>query len=286
MKQLVLVFTCVAVLFSACDNKKTAEMQTLQQENDSLRLLATKGSEEMEDLLSLLNEIDDNFQKIKAAENYLTVQSSKGGELTPTVKERINSDMKLLAETLTKNKEQLAKLQSQLKKSNVQSAELKKLIDKMQAEMDEKTATISELQQQLASRDVRIAELDEVVAALATRSTIQDAVIEEQDASLHTAYYCFGTSKELKDQKILVGGGFSAEKALQPGFNKEYFTKMDVRQKTSISLHAKKAKLKSSHPDNSYEFVADPQTKELTFKILDVKEFWSIGRYLVIEVDL
>lgn len=286
MKHLVLAFTCIAVLFSACDNKKSAEMQALQQENDSLKLVATKGGAEMEELLGLLNEIDDNFQKIKAAENYLTVQSAKSGELTPSTKDRINDDMKLIAEILTKNKEQIAKLQSQLKSSGVQSSELKRLIDKLQTEMEEKTATITELQQQLAQRDSRIAELDEVVAALSVRSSIQDAVIEDQDAALNTAYFCFGTSKELKDEKILTGGGFSAEKALQPGFNKDYFTQIDIRKVTQIPLQAKKAKLKSTHPEGTYEFVTDPETKSLTFKILDVKEFWSIGKYLVIEVSL
>lgn len=286
MKQLTVLIACVALLFSACDNKKSAEYLALQLENDSLRLESAKGNTEMEELLSLLNDIDDNFQKIKAAENYLTVQSAKGGELTPTTKDRINSDMQLLAETLTKNKEQIAKLQAQLKKGNVKSAELNKLIQKLQTEMDEKTLMITELQTQLSQRDERIAELDEVVSALSVRSTLQDALIERQDATINTAYYCFGTSKELKDEKILTGGGFSAQKALQPGFNKDYFTKIDIRNVTSIPLYAKKASLKSNHPEGTYELEKDPTTKELTLKITNVTEFWSLGRYLVVEVNL
>ncbi len=284
MKNLSLIIVCVALLFTACEDKKAVKM--LQDENAALKLEVAKDSTEMEELLSLLNEIDDNFQKIKAAENYLTVQSSKGGDLTPSTKERINSDMKLLAETLTKNKEQIAKLQSQLKKSNINSSEFQKLIDKQIAELEEKTLMITELQQQLAQKNMRIVELDEVVAALSVRSTVQDAVILEQDASLNTAYYCFGTSKELKDEKILTGGGFNVQKVLQSGFNKNYFTTIDIREVTQIPLRAKKAEVKSSHPAGTYEFVKDPETKELTFKILDVKEFWSIGRYLVIEVSL
>jgi hypothetical protein len=283
MKRLVGIFACIAVLFSACDNKPN---QALQQENDSLKLVVAQGSTEMEELLSLMNEIDDNFQKIKSAENYLTVQSAKEGDLTPSIKERINNDMQFLAETLTKNKEQLAKLRSQLKKSGVQSAELKKLIEKREAELEEKTAMIVDLQQQLAQKDARIAELDEVVSALSTRANIQDAVIEDQDAALHTAYYCFGTSKELKDEKIITGGGLTSEKVLKGSFNKSYFTQIDIRKTTQIALQAKTAKLNSTHPAGSYEFVTHPETKELTFKILDVKEFWSLGKYLVIQVDL
>lgn len=286
MKQLTLVIALVTILFSACDYKKSAEYQAMQKENDSLKLEAAKGNSEMEEMLSLLNEIDDNFQKIKAAENYLTVQSAKGGEMTPTTKDRINSDMKLLAETLTKNKEQIAKLQSQVKNSNVKSSQLNKLIEKMQTEMEEKTILITDLQNQLSQKDGRIAELDEVVSALSIRSTLQDALIERQDASINTAYYCFGTTKELKDEKILTGGGLSATKVLQPGFNKDYFTKIDIRNTTSIPLHAKKAKVKSNHPEGSYELIKDPNSNEFTLKIMDVNEFWSLGRYLVVEVDL
>ncbi|MDR2627773.1 MAG: hypothetical protein LBC40_07040 [Dysgonamonadaceae bacterium] len=284
MKHLAWIFACIAILFSACNNNK--QSQALQQENDSLKLVVVQGNLEMEELLSLMNEIDDNFQKIKAAENYLTVQSSQQGDLTPSIKDKINSDMQFLAETLTKNKEQLAKLRTQLKKSGVQSAELKKLIEKREAELQEKTAMIVELQQQLSQKDTRIAELDEIVSALSTRSAIQDAVIEEQDANLHTAYYCLGTAKELKDEKIITGGGFTSEKILKDNFNKDYFTQIDIRKTTQIALQAKKAKLKSSHPVGTYEFVVNPETKELVFKILDIKEFWSLGRYLVIQLDL
>jgi len=287
MKQVALVIVCCVMVFSSCENKQqTAELQALQQENDSLKLESLKGNSEMEELLGLLNEIDDNFQKIKAAENYLTVQSAKDGEMTPTTKERVKSDMKLLAETLTKNKEQIAKLQVQLKNSNVNSAGLQKMIDRMQSDLDEKTVMITELQVQLSQKDNRIAELDEVVSALSVRSTLQDALIERQDANLNTAYYCFGTSKELKDEKILQGGAFSSQKALQTGFNKDYFTKIDIRNTTTIDLHAKKASLKSNHPEGSYELVKDPTTKELTLKITNVTEFWSLGRYLVVEVNL
>lgn len=55
--------------------------------------------------------------------------------------------------------------------------------------------------------------------------------LNAQDKALHTAYYCFGTSKELKEQKILSGGGlFSKSKVLQSGFNKDYFISIDIRE--------------------------------------------------------
>ena len=46
---------------------------------------------------------------------------------------------------------------------------------------------------------------------------------------------------------------------------------------------AGKAKLKSNHPEGSYEFVKD-EDGNMTLKITDEKAFWSLGKYLVIEV--
>lgn len=278
---------CVALLMVSCESnqKNNEEVQRLQAVNDSLKLEQDKTSSELNDMLSLVNEIDGNFQKIKEAENYLTVQSAKGGELNPSTRDRINADMKLLAETLTKNKEQLAKLQSQLKNSKVNLGELQKTIDRLNTEMDQRAVMIASLQEELAKRDIRIAELDEAVSVLAVKSAAQDVVIDTQDKELNTAYYCFGTSKELKEQKILSGGGFSSVKTMDGDFNKNYFTKIDVRNFKSLSLHAKKAEMRTKHPAGSYELVKDSEG-EYVLKVLDTKNFWSLSKYLVVEVSL
>ena len=59
---------------------------------------------------------------------------------------------------------------------------------------------------------------------------------------------------------------------------------IDIRKVTEIPLFAKKAKLKTNHPDGTYEFVKD-EDGNLTFKITNPKEFWSISKFLVIEVN-
>ena len=132
--------------------------------------------------------------------------------------------------------------------------------------------------------DEQIALLNEDVEQMTTESKSQSKVISEQDRALNTAYYCFGTAKELRDQKILTGGGlFSKSKVLEPGFNKDFFTRIDIREVLEIPLFDKKAKLRSTHPDGSYKFIEDADGNK-TLQVTDVKEFWSIGKYLVIEV--
>ena len=125
---------------------------------------------------------------------------------------------------------------------------------------------------------------NEDVENLSTTTAAQSEKIDAQDKELNKAYYCFGTSKELKAQNILSKKGlFSKTKVLQDGFNKDYFITIDIREVTEIPLFASKAKLQSNHPDGSYEFIKD-EDGNMTLKISDPKTFWSLSRYLVIEV--
>lgn len=286
----VLILCASAALLASC-GQQSAEYKRLKAENDSLRIENTKSTEELNEMLSTLNDIEADIQSIRDAENYITIQQQSGGELSQTRREKIKQNMQLISETLKKNRAQISELEEKMKKSGIQSAALRKTIQRLSSELDEKTKMIVSLQEDLAKKNVRIQELDEMVSSLnedveslSTTTAAQSEKINEQDKALHTAYYCFGTTKELKDQKILSGGGlFSKSKVLQDGFNKDYFISIDIREVKEIPLFAKKAKLRSNHPEGSYEFVED-EDGNLALVIKDENSFWSLGKYLVIEV--
>ena len=289
MKKLLLACTCATLLVSCGQN--SAEYKKLKAENDSLKIENTKATSEMNEILSTLNDVEADIQSIRDAENYLNLQQQTGGEFSKSNREQIKQNMQLISETLKKNKETISQLEDKLKKSGIQSAALRKTISRLSSELDQKATMIVALQEDLAKKNVRIQELDEMVSSLnedvenlATTAAVQSEKLNEQDKALNTAYYCFGTAKELKDQKILSGGGlFSKSKVLQSGFNKDYFISVDVREVKEIPLFAAKATLKSNHPEGSYEFVKD-EDGNLTLNITDPKTFWSLGKYLVIEV--
>ena len=109
-------------------------------------------------------------------------------------------------------------------------------------------------------------------------------LLMQKELELYRQKQEFKKESELKDQKILSGGGiFAKSKVLQSGFNKDYFITIDIREVTEIPLFSPKAQLKSNHPQGSYQFDKD-EDGNLTLKITDVKQFWSLGKYLVIEV--
>ena len=289
MKKVLFMCACVALLAS-CVQQQAEENKRLKAENDSLKIENSKGVDAMNEMLSTLNEIEADFQSIRDAENYLTMQQNSG-DLNQSKREQMKQNIQMVAETLKKNKEQIAQLEEKLNKSNIQSSALRKTLSRLQNELDQKAKMITSLQEDLAKKNVRIQELDEMVSSLnedvetlATTASAQAEKIDAQDKMLHTAYYCFGTSKELKEQKILSGGGLLAKsKVLQSGFNKDYFISIDIREVKEIPLFAGKAKIKSNHPEGSYEFVKDAEGN-LTLKIKNEKNFWSLSKYLVIEV--
>ena len=95
----------------------------------------------------------------------------------------------------------------------------------------------------------------------------------------NTAWYVFGTNSELKERRILVGG-----KALTTNdFDKDYFTKIDIRKTTVIPLGSKSAKLMTAHPSGTYSLLKDAKG-EYTLRITNPTKFWSISKYLVIKV--
>lgn len=285
-----ILWAVCTILLVSC-GQQSAEYKRLQAENDSLRLENTKASSELNDMLATLDDIEAGFQSIRDAENYLSLQQKAGDEMTPGRREQIKENMKLVSETLKKNREQIAELQDKLNKSGNKNKTLQTMIDRLSKELDEKTAMIVSLQEDLAKKNVRIQELDDMVSDLnenvenlSTTNAAQSEKLSAQDKALHTAYYCFGTAKELKAQNILTKKGlFTKTKVLQDGFNRDYFITIDTREVTEIPLFSSKAKLQSNHPETSYEFTKD-EDGNVTLKITNPEAFWSLSKFLVIEV--
>jgi len=284
----ILVFCICIIALNAC-TQYSSDYKKAKSENDSLKLELKKSEAEMNEMLSILNAIEEDIQSIREAEDFLTVQ--KDSELTGTRRQQIRNNMSLITETLKKNKQQLAELQEKLNKSSVQSTALQKTINRLTNDINEKSKLIIKLQSELTQREEQIKDLSTKVEGLSDDikilediNIIQNEKIDNQDKTINTVYYCFGTKKELKEQNILSGGGlFTKSKALQGDFNKEYFITIDKRSVREIPLYSSKAKIRTNHPEGSYKFLKD-EDGHLILEIDNVNKFWSLSSYLVIEV--
>lgn len=287
-----IIFGCFSLfLLVSCNVKNSDEYKTIQAERDSLLQVLGQTNAENSEYAAMIKEIDDNFARIKEAEKYLTVQSATTGEMTQDTKTRVADNFNMINEILKKNKADIEALNNKLKSAGGYSVQLKQTIERLTNELNDRSNTISELQKSLASRDEQIANLTVAVEKLNInvgdlegKNVEQANKIKEQEKALNTGYYIFGTSKELKEAKIVSGGFLSSTKVLNESIDKSIFVKIDIRDVKEIPVYAKKAKILSDQPKDSYSIEKD-SNGQVVIKILDYKRFWSLGQFLIIQVD-
>lgn len=284
MKKLAVLFVCVALLAS-CDGFKGGS-KDLKAENDSLLIELSQRNAELDEMMGTFNEIQEGFRQINDAESRVDLQRGTITENSASAKQQIASDIEFITKQMEENKAQIAKLQAMLKSSKNNSAQLKKAVESLTQELVTKQQRIEELQAELASKNIRIQELDAAVSglsadkeSLAAENEAKARTVAEQDKAINAAWFVFGTKSELKSQKILQSG----DVLKNADFNKDYFTQIDIRTTKEIKLYSKRAELLTTHPAGSYELVKDDKG-QLTLKITNPKEFWSVSKYLVIQV--
>lgn len=280
MKRLVLLIACAATLV-ACNNGGSKQEKLLAQ-NDSLRTELSKSNAELEGIMKSINDIQEGFRQITDAEG--RVEATREGGVSSA--DKLQADMEFIAETMKRNREQIEELQKKLKNSNYASAQLKKTVEGLTEELAQKTRQLEALQTELAAKNIRIAELDEAVAGLQgnvqkleAENAAKEKTLDAQDKALNTAWFVYGTKSELKEQKILQGG----DVLKNDDFNKDYFTQIDIRKDKEIKLYAKSAKLLTTHPEGSYVLAKDSKGQYI-LRITNPTDFWSVSRYLVIQV--
>ena len=291
MKKLAVLIVCTAVMAS-CDSFSGGSKDQLKAENDSLLMELTQRNAELDEMMGTFNDISEGFRQINAAESRVDLQRGAVAEGSLNAKQQIASDIEFIRKQMEENKEQIAKLQAMLKNSKTNSSQLKKAVESLTQELNAKTQRIEELQAELASKNIRIQELDAAVtdlnavkSELTAENEAKAKTVAEQDKALNTAWFVFGTKKELKDQKILSGSGlFKKGSVLKDGdINKDYFTQIDIRTTKEIKLYSKDADVLTTHPTGSYALDKDDKGL-LTLRITNPKEFWSVSKYLVIQV--
>ena len=282
MKKLFFASLCLAALVGCQDNKSKVD-NAVSAERDSLNKVIAQKDNEINDIMSTFNQIEEGLREIGQAEGRISVaRDGEGASRT----QRIAENMQFIQQTMQQNRELIDKLRTQLRESSINGEQLKKTIESLALQLEEKDKQLQQLRAELDAKDIHIMDLDEKIANLNTNvsnlsseSAKKSETISAQDKQLHTAWFVFGTKKELKDQQILKNG-----KVLQGNFNKEYFTKVDIRVDKEIKLYSRSAKMLTSHPSSSYSLQRDAN-KQYVLRITDPQLFWSTSKYLVILVE-
>jgi uncharacterized protein YoxC len=271
-------FPCmIAILLFSCMEPAPEQTSVLEDvEKNRLKEDLQYKDSVIESFIRSLNEIEDVMTEIKAKEKIVSVASL---ERSPEFGEQVINDIKMLHELMEKNKKSADYLRKQVNAGVLKNTELEKMVNRMLAQLEEKDFQISELQRELVK-------INSSFETLFTEYNERVDELDKKTTKVNTAYYAIGTSKELKQNKVISKEGslvgIGGTKQLSKDFNKDYFTSIDISVDRKIELFGKEAKLITNHPSGSYKIEGDAKQ---TLVITNTEEFWSVSKYLVIMIE-
>jgi uncharacterized coiled-coil DUF342 family protein len=251
---------------------------SLKEANSGLNGKLNEKELALQEFISAFNEIQENLNTIKEKEK-IVVNSSNQGDVK-NKEEQIKEDIQAIYDLMSKNKTRINILSKKLKDSNLKLEGMQLMIENLQNSLNMKDEEIAELKNKIEGLHIEL-------SSLKTNYTDLKGENEVKTTALKSAYYAFGTNKELKEKNIITkeGGfiGIGKTTKVKDDLNKEYFTKIDIDQTTSINIGAKKAKIITTHPSSSYKLIGEKNVERI--EITNVEEFWSVSKYLVIIIE-
>jgi DNA repair exonuclease SbcCD ATPase subunit len=276
-----LVMSVSSISFTSCNSGEKEPnplADSLANLNNELGGKLTEKEQALQEFVTTFNEIQANLNEIKEKEKIVTT-SAKGGDVK-SKEDQIKEDIQAIYDLMGKNKSRINSLTKKLKASKSQIKGLEEMIANLQAQLTDKDNQITELKSQIEALNIELSNIN-------TNYEEVEQEVEVKTEKLNTAYYAFGTAKELKEKGITTkeGGfiGLGKSTKVKDDFNKEYFTKIDVTQTSSINIGAKKVKILSTHPSSSYKLVGEKSVEKI--EILNAEEFWGASKYLVIVIE-
>lgn len=283
----IIVIFCIAFLLHSCSGNMRQEYNT---RIDSLKSVINERTSQYDELTSYLDLVASGLDSINSMENiiYLGKDEVTGKKLTrKEIRQRIDDLKELVIRQRTRIEElsdslsfitdkKVAALQTIIANLNAQLEEKERTIQQLKGELNSSKTTITNLQ-------ANVGKLYEEKGMLEEHVSMQEEALEKQDEIINEAYYIIGTRKELKAAGVISTNLLQKSKVNLETVDLSKFKKIDIRNfTTELKIDTKKAVILSPMPNDSYKIV---QTgNQATLFIEDVASFWSLSRFLVIQI--
>lgn len=276
------------ILFGSCGNSRsTDEVVRIIAERDSLRQKNEVQQRRMENLNNILGVINTSIDSITQGENIIRININSEGKLN---RADALQNIKNLAQLIDNQKLRIAQLEEQINNSEYMDgldSNVQQIILNYKAQIAQKEQEISNLRQLLEQKNIDIAQLQSRLGAQANRieelgrlNAIQNEALSRQDAMLNQCYMRVGDKKTLEQLGIVKKGKIVASGAL----DRSKFSKVDIRSFTELEFDAKRPRILTSMPENSYILTTNGKN-HYSLQITNPSEFWSISNYLVIQTN-
>ena len=289
MRKLMIIAAAIPLLY-ACNQDAVEENARLKTENEQLSIENQQQDSLINDFVSSLSLIHENLSTIREKEESIKEAQEGGMESSQSMKEEILSDVEVINELLSENKRAIADLNDKIQRYSYEVGKFKKMVANLNKEIETKDNQVLELKESLAAQNFEMTKLNSKLDTLSATSKKQSEMIASQTEDLNSAYYAVGTFKDLQENDVVdkKGGviGIGSTKTIAEDFNREYFTKIDIRKTTIIPLEGseKDVKLVSNHPSDSFKWNKE-ENKVQSLEITNPETFWKASKYLVVLVD-
>ena len=277
-----LVAATIIVMATSCNGGSASMKEQL----DSLQTAYEQRDAEYNELNDYLGVIATGLDSISLQEGQLL----KNDESPTLNREQIKKNLDAYKQTLENQRQRIAVMEKKLQTNQKYSAHLRSIIATMKQQLAQKDEEIANLRKLVDDKNTDIAKLKENVANLRQHNEMQAGLIasqaetiSSQDASMHTAYIKIGTKKELKELGLLTGGFLKKTKVDFTKIDKSLFKAVDIRSADKIDIPAKKAKVMTPQPEDSYRI--DQVHKSLVLSVINPDRFWGVSDFVIIQID-
>ena len=281
----------IAIALSSCGG---GAAKKLEMERDSLRTINESQRQVLDEMTTAIAEISGILDTINQQERILFATHDVEGKRY--TRSQVVENLRMFEDLLNDKRKQIHYLDSMMSKSDQRIRQLSSLVNYLNSELSKKDSIIKVLRADVQSKNFNIKNLNERITSISSdvnqltdslltvnkKSENMAGIIKQQEEELYTVYYIIGTKKELNAKGVLSKG-----KLFKKGeINMDAVhaaEKSDSRELTTITIHGNKPKVLNNIPDDSYS-LTEVSSEVYELKIRDVKQFWSGGKLLVIQI--
>lgn len=288
MKKTAFFFALGALLLSSCAGKDQKKIEEDSAKIADLTAEYEEATNFNDSLMLLMGDIYTGLDSINTQEGLLY---NMGAGDAADRRAEIRHNLSAIKARLAANKQLLEQMEAKVKASGADNSVQAKTIAQLRQHIEQQDAKIAQLESDLSNAKTEISNLNTKVAETQEQVATETAAKEEAQAAATAAeneanvvYYAIGSNKELKKKGLLEKKFLGSTKVLKGNFDASYFVKADKRNLSSIPTNAKKVKVWTNMPENSYRIVGEKNGPK-TIQIVNPDKFWSLTNHLVIQTD-
>lgn len=292
------------LLMSACELDARRENMILKQENEELRLQLHLSTAYIEDVTSIIDQVQRNLQQIRDREGIIDrISLAPEGRKTNVVNVRheLRNSISDIDSYILDNRHKMELLAERIRESQVRIGSLEQMVENLSVTVRQKEqdiATLKEkislletdvanLQGQLVIKDLEIQNQSETISEQAEAIRDREAIIREQERVALTAYYVVDTKEELKRKGIIVeerSGFLGLGRTTKVGtISEAHFSRVPKNEKIiPLGPTVTDIEVVSVHKDRPDLYTFQSSGEGAGLNISDTEGFWALSEYLIV----